>query len=190
MCPIPDWSNFSLGLIASVMPWRGEMFTSQDRWSVYYRFEVYLAMSAKTNPLAPPFPLHVALRKVHSGNSFLQWGDQDLENQLPTLKHFSIRGVDVGQWTESIIWARKDVNTATDGAFYSELELGPFLRPPKVSTTFTNLRIKEVKHEVGVKQSKIDLLTYWILLLARPVFFFFFSPASTLGVWPLTWRMW
>ena len=27
--------------------------------------------------------------------------------------------------------------------FYSELELGPFLRPPKVSTTFTNLRIKE-----------------------------------------------
>merc|ERR1712059_136549 len=51
---------------------------------------------------------------------------------------------------------------------YSELELGPFLRPPKVSTTLTNL------------------LTYWILLLARPVFFFFFSPASTLGVWPLT----
>merc|ERR1719495_1223507 len=51
---------------------------------------------------------------------------------------------------------------------YSELELGPFLRPPKVSTTLTNL------------------LTYWILLLARPVFFFFFSPASTLGVWPRT----
>merc|ERR1719495_1154371 len=51
---------------------------------------------------------------------------------------------------------------------YSELEFGPFLRPPKVSTTLTNL------------------LTYWILLLARPVFFFFFSPASTLGVCPLT----
>ena len=43
-----------------------------------------------------------------------------------------------------------------------------------------------VKHEVNVRQSMIDLLTYWILLLARPVFFFFFSPASTLGVWPLT----
>merc|ERR1719309_327726 len=51
---------------------------------------------------------------------------------------------------------------------YSELEFGPFLRPPKVSTTLTNL------------------LTYWILLLARPVFFFFFSPASTLGVCPRT----
>merc|ERR1719264_132202 len=48
-----------------------------------------------------------------------------------------------------------------------ELELGPFLRP-KVSTTLTNL------------------LLYWILLLALPVFFFFFSPASTLGVCPLT----
>merc|ERR1719410_2758381 len=48
-----------------------------------------------------------------------------------------------------------------------ELELGPFLRP-NVSTTLTNL------------------LLYWILLLALPVFFFFFSPASTLGVCPLT----
>ena len=47
-----------------------------------------------------------------------------------------------------------------------------------------------VKHRVNVEQSKFYLLTYWILLLARPVFFFFFSPASTLGVWPLTWRMW
>lgn len=43
-----------------------------------------------------------------------------------------------------------------------------------------------VKHEVNVKPSRFYLLTYWILLLARPVFFFFFSPASTLGVWPLT----
>ena len=49
---------------------------------------------------------------------------------------------------------------------------------------------RKVRHEVNVKQSKFYLLTYWILLLARPVFFFFFSPASTLGVWPLTWKMW
>ncbi len=48
-----------------------------------------------------------------------------------------------------------------------EFELGPFLRP-KVWTTLTNRRL------------------YWILLLARPVFFFFFSWASTLGVWPRT----
>merc|ERR1719147_357368 len=48
-----------------------------------------------------------------------------------------------------------------------ELEFGPFLRP-KVSTTLTKR------------------LLYWILLFARPVFFFFFSPASTFGVWPLT----
>merc|ERR1719334_318825 len=48
-----------------------------------------------------------------------------------------------------------------------ELALGPFLRP-KVSTTLTKR------------------LLYWILLLALPVFFFFFSPASTLGVCPLT----
>merc|ERR1740129_868778 len=48
-----------------------------------------------------------------------------------------------------------------------ELELGPFFLP-KVSTTLTNL------------------LLDWILLLARPVFFFFFSPASTLGVCPRT----
>ena len=43
----------------------------------------------------------------------------------------------------------------------------------------------KIKHEVNVKQSKVYLLTYWILFLASPVFFFF-SPASTLGVWPLT----
>merc|ERR1712029_46745 len=48
-----------------------------------------------------------------------------------------------------------------------ELELGPFLRP-NVATTLTNLRL------------------YWILLLALPVFFFFFSWASTLGVCPCT----
>ena len=68
---------------------------------------------------------------------------------------------------------------------YSELELGPFLRPPKVSTTFTNLVIKLVSTR-EIQRKSIHLLTYWILLLARPVFFFFFSPASTLGVWPLT----
>merc|ERR1719439_53141 len=50
---------------------------------------------------------------------------------------------------------------------YLGVELGPFLRP-NVSTTLTNL------------------LLYWILLLALPVFFFFFSCASTLGVCPLT----
>ena len=137
--------EFQLGLnrISYALKRWNVHFSWLDRRRVYYRFKVYLAMSAKTYPLTPPLPLHVALGKVHGGDSALQWGDQDLENQLPTLKHYSIRGVDVGQWTESIIRARKDVNTATDGAFYSELELGPFLRPPKVSTTFTNLRIKE-----------------------------------------------
>ena len=50
--------------------------------------------------------------------------------------------------------------------FY-EFALGP-RRRPKVWTTLTNR------------------LLYWILLLARPVFFFFFSWGSTLGVWPLT----
>ena len=54
----------------------------------------------------------------------------------------------------------------TDDTFY-ELALGP-RRRPKVWTTLTNL------------------LLYWILLLARPVFFFFFSWGSTLGVWPRT----
>merc|ERR1712176_1064975 len=44
-----------------------------------------------------------------------------------------------------------------------ELELGPFFLP-KVATTLTNRRL------------------YWILLLARPVFFFFFSCFSTLEV--------
>merc|ERR1711933_48574 len=45
--------------------------------------------------------------------------------------------------------------------------LGPFLRP-KVATTLTKRRL------------------YCMRRLARPVFFFFFSWASTLGVWPLT----
>ena len=50
---------------------------------------------------------------------------------------------------------------------YSELELGPrFLPGP--TTTLTKR------------------LLYWIRLLARPVFFFFFSCGSTLGVWPFT----
>jgi hypothetical protein len=44
-----------------------------------------------------------------------------------------------------------------------ELELGPFFLPNE-ATTLTNL------------------LLYWIRRLARPVFFFFFSPASTFGV--------
>merc|ERR1719504_624954 len=66
----------------------------------------------------------------------------------------------MGQWVEINMFPKMESGWRLWGAAYSELELGPFLRPPKVSTTFTNL------------------LTYWILLLARPVFFFFFSPAS------------
>merc|ERR1719461_2276356 len=55
----------------------------------------------------------------------------------------------------------------TKSPCFYELALGPFLRP-KVATTLTNL------------------LLYWMRLLARPVFFFFFSWASTLGVCPRT----
>merc|ERR1712168_843554 len=50
---------------------------------------------------------------------------------------------------------------------YAALELGP-LRGPGVTTTLTNL------------------LLYCVLRLARPVFGFFFSCASTFGVCPLT----
>ena len=91
----------------------------------------------------------------------------------------------VGQWVIINMFPKMESKWPLQGAAYSELELGPFLRPPKVSTTFTNLVIKLVNNET-IQRNIYHLLTYWILLLARPVFFFFFSPASTLGVWPLT----
>lgn len=50
---------------------------------------------------------------------------------------------------------------------YAELAFGP-RRRPKPCTTFTKRRL------------------YWMRRLARPVFFFFFSCFSTLGVWPFT----
>ena len=52
----------------------------------------------------------------------------------------------MGQWVVINMFPKMESMWPLWGAAYSELELGPFLRPPKVSTTFTNLMIKLVNN--------------------------------------------
>lgn len=64
----------------------------------------------------------------------------------------------------------------------TEKDICYFLSSSAVLITVWNSGAQQVKYN----RKTVNLLLYWILRLARPVFFFFFCCFSTLGVWPFT----
>ena len=145
---------------------------------------MYLAMSAKTYSLAPPFPLHVALRKVHGGDPVVKGGHQNFSE---TFQHQRCGRGPVDRVHK--LSPKRCQYGHRWGILFRVGVRSLLATAESLDNVHEPENKRGVKHRMNVEQSKFYLLTYWILLLARPVFFFFFSPASTLGVWPLTWRV-
>ena len=112
-------------------------------------WNLYLAVSSKANPLTPALPHHVAFCKLHLiGPRWKGFKGPQFSWDKVALKHHCFRREGMGQWVVINMFPKMESMWPLWGAAYSELELGPFLRPPKVSTTFTNLAIKLVKNGV------------------------------------------